>query len=70
MPWKILITNNKHDWTRQSMMADNTIHERTFLGLDILQRAINILRVPAVLLSFMVGFEVWGNKKVKCFIHS
>ena len=52
------------------MMADNTIHERTFLGLDILQRAINILRVPAVLLSFMVGFEVWGNKKVKCFIHS
>lgn len=52
------------------MMADNTIQERTFLGLDILQRAINILRVPAVLLSFMVGFEVWGNKKVKCFIHS
>ena len=53
------------------MMADNTIQERTFLGFtDILQRAINILRVPAVLLSFMVGFEVWGNKKVKCFIHS
>ena len=38
-----LITNT--DWTRQSMMAGNTIHERTFLGLDILQRAINILRV-------------------------
>ena len=54
-----LITNS--DWTRQSitMMADNTIQERAFLGLDILQRAINILRVHSRV--FLLCFRRWHN---------